>query len=86
MKIAPVDQGVMILPFDGATPFYLKSAQASCEPQHEWYRDCYLPRETERGLDDHEDYLFAALFHAKLIPRRKSHYRCDHRSYHSARW
>ena len=66
MKIAPVDNGVMVLPFDGATPFYLKSVQASCEPQHEWYRDCYLPRETERGLDDHEDYLFAALFHAKL--------------------
>jgi predicted glycogen debranching enzyme len=68
MKIAPVGNGVMVLPFDGATPFYLKSAQASCEPQHEWFRDCYLPRETERGLDDHEDYLFAALFRAKLNP------------------
>jgi predicted glycogen debranching enzyme len=68
MKIAPVDDGVMILSFDGATPFYLRSAQVSCEPQHEWYRGCYLTRETERGLDDHEDYLFAALFHAKLNP------------------
>jgi predicted glycogen debranching enzyme len=68
MKIALVDYGVMVLPFDGATPFYLKSAQASCESQHEWYRDCYLPRETERGLDDREDHLFAALFHAKLDP------------------
>ncbi len=66
MRIAPVEHGVMILPFDGATPFYLKSAQASCEPHHEWYRDCYLPRETERGLDDHEDHLYAALFNAKL--------------------
>jgi predicted glycogen debranching enzyme len=68
MKIAPVGHGVMVLPFDGATPFYLRSAQASCEPRHEWYRDCYLPRETERGLDDREDHLFAALFHAKLNP------------------
>jgi predicted glycogen debranching enzyme len=68
MKIAPVEHGVMVLPFDGATPFYLRSAQASCEPRHEWYRDCYLPRETERGLDDREDHLFAALFHAKLNP------------------
>jgi predicted glycogen debranching enzyme len=58
----------MVLPFDGATPFYLKSAQATCEPRHEWYRDCYLPRETERGLDDREDQLFAALFHVKLNP------------------
>jgi predicted glycogen debranching enzyme len=68
MKIAPVEHGVMVLPFDTATPFYLKSAQASCEPQHEWYRDCFLPRETERGLDDREDHLFAALFRATLDP------------------
>ena len=68
MRIVPVERGVMVLPFDTATPFYLKSAQASCEPQHEWYRDCFLPRETERGLDDREDHLFAALFRATLNP------------------
>ena len=68
MKIAPVEHGVMVLPFDTATPFYLKSAQASCEPHHEWYRDCFLPMETERGLEDREDHLFAALFRAKLNP------------------
>jgi predicted glycogen debranching enzyme len=68
MKIAPVEHGVMVLPFEGATPFYLKSAQASCEPHHEWYRDCFLPLEKERGLDDREDHLFAALFHAHLSP------------------
>jgi predicted glycogen debranching enzyme len=66
MKIAPVEDGVMVLPFDTATPFFLKSAQASCEPQHEWYRDCFLPRETERGLEDREDNLFAAIFRGKL--------------------
>jgi predicted glycogen debranching enzyme len=66
MKIIPVEHGVMVLPFDGATPFYLKSAQAYCEPRHEWYRDGYLSMETQRGLDDHEDHLFAALFHAQL--------------------
>ncbi|HMD38468.1 MAG TPA: amylo-alpha-1,6-glucosidase [Candidatus Acidoferrum sp.] len=66
MKIVAVEHGVMVLPFDSATPFYLKSAQAWCEPHHEWYRDCFLPMERERGLDDHEDHLFAALFHAKL--------------------
>ena len=68
MKITPVEHGVMVLPFDTATPFYLKSTQASCEPQHEWYRDCLLRRETERGLDDREDRLFAALFRAMLDP------------------
>jgi predicted glycogen debranching enzyme len=68
MKIARVEHGVMVLPFDGATPFYLKSAQATCDPRHEWYRNCFFPREAERGLDDHEDHLFAALFHTKLDP------------------
>jgi predicted glycogen debranching enzyme len=68
MKIQPVEYGVMVQAFDGAAPFYLKSTGASCEPRHDWYRDCYLAEETARGLDDHEDHLFAALFRAKLEP------------------
>lgn len=66
MKIVSVEQGVMILPFEGATPFYLRSVQASCEPRHEWYRDYFLPAEKERGLEDREDHLFAGLFRARL--------------------
>jgi len=69
MKISPVDYGVMVLPFDGATPFYLRCTSASCEPRHDWYHDCFLPEEKERGLDDHEDHLFAAQFHAKFNVR-----------------
>jgi predicted glycogen debranching enzyme len=68
MKIARVEHGVMVIPFDTATPFFLKSAQSSCEPRHDWYRDFFYPRETERGLEDREDHLFAALFRAKLNP------------------
>jgi len=68
MKISPVEHGVMVLPFDGATPFFLKSPQASCEPYHQWYRDSFLPMETERGLEDREDHLFAALFRATVNP------------------
>jgi len=66
MKIEPVEHGVMVLAFDGAAPFYLKSASASCEPCHEWYRDCFFPAERERGLDASEDHLFAAQFCARL--------------------
>jgi predicted glycogen debranching enzyme len=66
MTIEPVEGGVRVAPFAEATPFYLRSAEASCEPRHEWYRNCFLPAERERGLDDQEDHLFAALFHAKL--------------------
>jgi predicted glycogen debranching enzyme len=68
MNIQPVEHGVMIQAFDGATPFYLKSARASCEPRHDWYHGCYLAEEAARGLDDHEDRLFAALFRARLEP------------------
>jgi len=66
MNITPVDRGVKIQAYDGATPFYLKSSVASCEPRHEWYLGCYFAEETERGLEDREDRLFAALFRAKL--------------------
>jgi predicted glycogen debranching enzyme len=66
MRIEVVENGVQVTAFDGATPFYLKCAEAACEPHHEWYRNCFLPVEKERGLDDQEDQLFAALFRAKL--------------------
>jgi predicted glycogen debranching enzyme len=66
MRIDPVESGVRVLAFEGAVPFYLKSVEAGCEPRHEWYRDCYLAVEHERGLDDREDHLFAALFRTKL--------------------
>jgi len=66
MLVDAVEDGVRILAFDGAAPFYLKSTEAACEARHEWYRDCFLPAERARGLDDREDHLFAALFRAKL--------------------
>jgi predicted glycogen debranching enzyme len=66
MRIEPVEQGVKVLAFDGATPFYLKSSSSNCEPRHEWYLGCYLGEETARGLDDRDDRLFAGLFRAKL--------------------
>jgi predicted glycogen debranching enzyme len=69
MNIAPIENGVRVVAFDGATPIYLKSSAAVCEPRHEWYLGCYFGEETKRGLDDREDRLFAALFRAKLEPR-----------------
>jgi predicted glycogen debranching enzyme len=66
MQIEPTDGGVKVTAFEGATPFFLKCAEATCEVRHEWYRDCFMAVEKERGLDDHEDQLFAALFRATL--------------------
>jgi predicted glycogen debranching enzyme len=66
MKIEPVQSGVKILAFDGAVPFFLKCVEATCEVRGEWYRDCYLPAESTRGLDDREDHLFAATFNINI--------------------
>jgi len=66
MRVDRVDNGVCVTAFDGAVPFYLLCARANCDPQHIWYRDFFFLRENERGLDDHEDQLFAADFHTLL--------------------
>jgi predicted glycogen debranching enzyme len=66
MNIAREGHGVRVFAFDGAASFHLKSSAASCELRHEWYRDCFYSRETERGLSDREDRLFAALFQTRL--------------------
>jgi predicted glycogen debranching enzyme len=68
MKIEPVRNGVRVTPYDGATCFYLLSANAKLEPQHVWYRDFFLPVERARGLDDHEDHLLAAATNVELVP------------------
>jgi predicted glycogen debranching enzyme len=71
MKIEPVDNGIRVVAFDEATPFFLKSTSAAFEPRHEWYRDFFLPAERERGLDDHEDRLVAAVFRGRLAVGQK---------------
>lgn len=68
MHVDPVENGVCVTAFDGAFPFYISSANASCEPQHTWYRDFYFSLENQRGLDDREDQLYAALFRTRLEP------------------
>jgi predicted glycogen debranching enzyme len=66
MQIEPVNRGLRIVAFEKAVPFYLVSAFGILEPQHEWYHDYFLPAEKERGLDDHEDRLYAATFRCPL--------------------
>ena len=66
MRLAPVQNGVQITAFDGATTFSLLSADAKFEARHEWYRDFFLPEERARGLDDREDCLLAAAASVEL--------------------
>jgi len=66
--ISIVLHGLRVQAFDGATPFYLLCAGAAWAPRHEWYRDYYLAREHDRGLDTLDDYLYAGELEATLQP------------------
>src|ERR1700722_11653978 len=66
MKIDAGKSGLQVTAFDGATPFYLLSANAQVEARHEWCGDYFLPLEKYRGLDDREDNLLAAIFRVTL--------------------
>src|SRR5258708_23133255 len=66
MSVELIAKGVRVVAFENAAPFYLMSAETTCEARHEWYRDYFFAEEKNRGLDDREDHLFAALFRAKL--------------------
>jgi len=68
MNVEEVANGLRVIAFDGAVPFYLLSNGADSEITHEWYRDFDLPAERERGLEDHEDHLHAGTFRATLAP------------------
>jgi predicted glycogen debranching enzyme len=68
MSIQPVENGLRVDAFYGATPFYLLSVEASTEVVHDWYRSFDLAVERYRGLDDHEDQLHAGTFRARLQP------------------
>lgn len=66
MKIQTVDNGLQILAFEGATPFYLLSQDATAVPQHQWYFDYVLQREIDRGLDFEMDNLYGGHFSTTL--------------------
>jgi glycogen debranching enzyme len=68
MRVEPVEHGLRVTAFDGATPFYLLSDGAEATPEHEWYRDYFLSVEDYRGLDALDDNLCAGDFRATLLP------------------
>ena len=66
MHVEAVPHGLRVAAFEGATPFYLLSSEASAEPAHDWYRNFHLAIASYRGLDDREDHLHAGTFRAQL--------------------
>jgi predicted glycogen debranching enzyme len=68
MQIDPIAQGIRVIAYTNAVPFYLLSDRAHATPAHTWYTNFDLAIERYRGLSDREDHLQAATFTLTLTP------------------
>ncbi|MBD5656520.1 MAG: glycogen debranching enzyme family protein, partial [Candidatus Eremiobacteraeota bacterium] len=68
MDVASVSRGIRVEAFGGATPFFVCGERDGLAPCHEWYREFSLPAESDRGLEDVDDHLCAALGRIRLEP------------------
>jgi glycogen debranching enzyme len=74
MSLESAPHGVRVVAFEGATAYYLRSAEAFAEipstaaPGGLWYRNFELAEEAARGYDHTEDHLHAATFRVMLKP------------------
>lgn len=66
MRTEPVERGVRITAFDGATPYCLAADRGSCSQVGIWYNNFDLPEERARGLEDREDHYCVAAFDLAL--------------------
>ena len=66
MEVTPIDHGLKIVAFDGATPLYVLSDSASASPAQNWYRNFDLAVERARGFPDRTDHFFAGEFRATI--------------------
>jgi predicted glycogen debranching enzyme len=62
MHVDPVERGVRIIAFDGATPYVIAADRGSCSPIGIWYNNFDLSEECARGLEDREDHFCVAAF------------------------
>ena len=68
MRIKPVEHGLRVVAFEGATPFHLLSDRAEVMPGHDWHINFSLSAEQYRGFEGVEDHLSAGEFRATLQP------------------
>ncbi len=68
MHIEPVEHGLRVVAFDGATPFYLLSDRAEAVPSHDWHINFSLSVEQYSGFEGVEDHLCVGEFRAALQP------------------
>ena len=65
-RVEAVEDGLSVVAYEGARPYYLKSVEGSWNARTEWYRNYFLSRERARGLDDQEERLYAGQFRCEL--------------------
>jgi predicted glycogen debranching enzyme len=66
MDVVPIEHGVRVTAFSGATPLNLFVDRGEASPAHEWYIGFDLAMGHERGESKHDDNLYAANFQATL--------------------
>jgi len=68
MAVEALADGLRVLAFEGARPFVVRCAGAVTRPSLVWCWNFALARESERGLDAHEDHLEAGTLEFQLEP------------------
>jgi len=68
MNVTPIQGGLKVVAFEGATPFFVMSDAAAATPASNWYRNFDLAAERARGLPDRTDHFFAGELRATIAP------------------
>ncbi len=68
MEVGHVENGLRVMAFAGATPFYLLASGGNFALSQEWYCGFELPEEQYRGFNCDEDHLHAGTLIADLAP------------------
>jgi len=68
MAVTPVEDGLRVIAFEGATPLYVLSDRGAASPAKDWYRNFDLAAERARGLPDRTDHFFAGELRATIAP------------------
>ncbi|MEP6793844.1 MAG: amylo-alpha-1,6-glucosidase, partial [Saprospiraceae bacterium] len=63
----------VIYPCYGASPFFVQCPHSDFQPHKIWYRNFEYAKETDRGLDDHEDACSIGIYFLHLKPGQKGH-------------
>jgi predicted glycogen debranching enzyme len=68
MQVRRIQQGLKVIPFDSAVPYYILSDRAVVTQEHHWYRNFSLSMEPNHGAVAMEDHLNVGEFRVTLEP------------------